>query len=77
MECANSLAQDEIDILGHSSTLQIIVKDLIDKGEGEICNNPASEETHMDASLINYHSIPDIWLRSRIEDEWFHYFDSG
>jgi hypothetical protein len=58
MECVNSLAQDEIDILGHSSTLQIIVKDLIDKGEGELCNNPASEETHMDASLINYHFNP-------------------
>jgi hypothetical protein len=54
----NSLAQAEIDILVHSSTVQIIVKDLIDIGEWELCNNPASEETHMDASLIKYHFNP-------------------
>lgn len=70
----NSLAQDKIDILVRLSQVQVIIKGLIGMGDWELCNNPASEEPHTDVSMINTTSIPDIWLRSRIRDPWFHYF---
>lgn len=41
--------------------------------EWELCNNLASEEPRTDVSMINTTSIPDICLRSRIRDPWFHY----
>jgi len=69
----NSLAQEEIDILIRSLQGQVIMEDLINMGEWELCKIPASEEPYAEVSLINTTSVPDIWLRSRVPDPWFHY----
>ncbi|KAL8945679.1 MAG: hypothetical protein Q9222_007816 [Ikaeria aurantiellina] len=62
----NSMPLDEIDLLVRSSYAEAIIKDLITSQEWETCDNP-------DPMYANTCGMPDTWLKSRIEDPFFHY----
>ena len=72
---ANNLDQDEIDILVRSSQAGAIVQDLIASGEWKLSTNYADSDNGDDykAYMINRSQTRDIWLKTCIEDPWFHY----
>lgn len=72
---AYNLDQDEIDILVRSSQADAIVQDLIASGEWKLSTNYADSDNGDDykAYMINRSQTRDIWLKTCIEEPWFHH----
>lgn len=65
----NPKAQREIDVLVRSPQLEVIVDDLIASGEWKVSSIYANEEMYPE--MINHTTVPDVWLKSCIEDPFF------
>ncbi|CAL8580525.1 hypothetical protein XPA_006246 [Xanthoria parietina] len=67
------LPQEEIDVLVRSADLAVIVEHLLASGGWELADNYVTKDLIPDRTMINSTTIQDIWLKTRIEDPWFHY----
>lgn len=65
----NPSPQREIDVLVRSSRLQAIIDDLLASGEWKVSSIYANEEMYPE--LINHTAVPDVWLKSCINDPFF------